>query len=193
MEENASMLSKLLTLAHGKALAALAGAALLAGGGTAAALAATHTHVGLGSLLVAAAPAGPHARSTPDAGNHGDQRDVAIEGVLKSYSASTSGGTITVLAEGETTATTITVNAQIRINGEHATSLTDLTAAVGHKVQVQATKQSDGTLLAWKVTVQGADPGAHGKGHLGHGDGHGGDSHGAGGHGGGAATPSDGD
>lgn len=179
------MPSKLLTLAHGKVLAAVAGAVLLVGGGTVAAFAATHTHGGLGSLLAPSAPAGPHGHSTPEAGDHGDQHEIGIEGVLKSYTAGTSGGTITVLAEGQTTATTITVNAQTRVNGEHASSLTDLTAAVGHKVQVQATKQSDGTLLAWKVTVQGADPGAHGKG-----KGHAGDTHGAGD---GGTEPSDGE
>ncbi len=55
------------------------------------------------------------------------------------------------------TTITITVNAQTRINGDGASTLADLAKNIGHRVQVQAEKQSDGSYVAWKVTVQGAD------------------------------------
>jgi hypothetical protein len=41
------------------------------------------------------------------------------------------------------------------VNGDQATSLADLTHSLKHRVQVQADKQSDDSLLAWKVTVGG--------------------------------------
>ncbi len=60
---------------------------------------------------------------------------------------------------------TITVNSNTRINGDgdRAIKLADLASYAGHRVQVQAEKQSDGSYVAWKVTVQGADSdGSHG-------------------------------
>jgi hypothetical protein len=74
--------------------------------------------------------------------------------VLKGYDAS--GNTISVLGNGATSATTIDVNSSTTVNGVHATALADLSKAIGKKVQVQATKQTDGTLLAWKITVEAA-------------------------------------
>lgn len=58
-------------------------------------------------------------------------------------------------AASEAISITVTVDSKTKVNGEHATSLADLTAAIGHKVEVQAEKQSDGTFLARKVTVEG--------------------------------------
>jgi hypothetical protein len=54
---------------------------------------------------------------------------------------------------GDTSATTIDVSSHTEVNGEHASSLTDLSKEIGHKVEVQATRQSGGALLAWKITV----------------------------------------
>ena len=54
---------------------------------------------------------------------------------------------------------TITVNKDTRVNGDQASTLADLAKNVGHKVEVQAEKQSDGSLVAWKVTVGGVEGG----------------------------------
>lgn len=80
-------------------------------------------------------------------------------------------------ASKTTTATTVTVtvNAKTTINGENVSALADLGKNIGHRVQVQADKQSDGSLVAWKVTVQGAD-GQDGSGQSGSGQ-SGDDSH----------------
>jgi hypothetical protein len=56
---------------------------------------------------------------------------------------------------GDKSATTIHVNSKTEVNGEHASSLKDLSKNIGQKVQVQATRQSGGTLLAWKITIEG--------------------------------------
>jgi uncharacterized protein DUF5666 len=52
---------------------------------------------------------------------------------------------------------TVLVDSKTKVNGEHATTLADLCGNTGHRVQVQAEKGTDGTLTAWKVTLQGAD------------------------------------
>jgi Domain of unknown function (DUF5666) len=146
------MLSKLSLLVKSKVALAAIGAVLVAGGGSAAVAAATG-HLSVGGLPNAASTHTPDA--TEAAGAHA--HTVAIEGTLKGFDSGA--GTISVLGINDTTATTICVDSKTEVNGEHATKLSDLTAAVGHKVQVQATKPSSGScaLLAWKVTVEGAD------------------------------------
>jgi len=169
------MLSKVLAVVQSKAALAVLGVVLVGGGGSAVAFAATgHQLPFMGSQATATAkPDATHEAN----GNHA--HTVSIEGVLKSYS----GGTITVSASNvhsddgkpeatekpdatekpeatrttTTTTMTITVNDKTNVNGENASKLADLSKNIGHRVQVQADKQSDGSLVAWKVTVQGAD------------------------------------
>jgi Domain of unknown function (DUF5666) len=144
------MLTRLATLVQSKVALAVLGAALVAGGGTAAMVVA-HSHSSAAGDHTAAST---HTSSDAE-GNHA--HSVSIDGTLKGYDSGA--GTISVLGQHDKTATTICVNGKTEVNGAHASKLSDLTAAVGHKVQVQATKQSSGScsLLAWKVTVAGAD------------------------------------
>ncbi len=150
------MLSKVLSVVKSKAAIAVLGVALV-GGGTVAAIAATGHQLPLTGTH-ADATAKPDA--THDAGkNHG--HTVSIEGVLKSYS----NGSISVQAK-DGKSTTIVVNGDTRVNGDRVSKLSDLSKNIGHKVEVQADKQSNGTLVAWKVTVEGAtgDASSHGDG-----------------------------
>lgn len=146
-------MSKLLALIHGKAAAVVLGAVVLGGGGAAVAVVASQSHVS--SAQGARTGDGNESTATADAKNN-----VSIVGVLKAYDAS--GKTISVLADGASSPTTISVDANTKVNGDHAQALSDLTNAIGSGVQVQAKKQSDGSLLAWKVTVQGNS--GHGQG-----------------------------
>lgn len=175
------MLSKVLAVVQSKAALAVLGVVLVGGGGSAVAFAATgHQLPLIGSN--ASATAKPDA--THEAGdNHA--HTVSIEGVLKAYSAGTITVSATNVHSDDgkpeatekpeptakpeatekpeatktttTTTMTITVNDKTRVNGENASKLADLSKNIGHKVQVQADKQSDGSLVAWKVTLQGAD------------------------------------
>lgn len=168
------MLDKVALLVKGKAAVAVIGLIIAGGGGTAVAVAA-QTHTG---------PfANTHASSTPTGAAHGSgssnnihAHTVAIEGVLHAYDAGAR--TISVLEHGKTSATTISVNDQTTVNGDQAKSLVDLAKNLNHNVQVQADKQDDGTLLAWKVTVGGpANPNAgNGSGNSGDNQGNGGQS-----------------
>jgi hypothetical protein len=160
------MLSKLSLLVKSKVALAAIGAVLVAGGGTAAA--AATGHLSIGGLPNAASTHTPDATAAAGAHAH----TVALEGTLKGYDSGA--GTISVLGINDTTATTICVDSKTEVNGEHAAKLSDLTAAVGHKVQVQATRPSSGScsLLAWKVTVEGADSGSSGGSGSGQGSGH---------------------
>ena len=141
------MLGKAALLVKSKVAIAVLGV-LVAGTGSTAALAATGHLPSLPSAANAAQSTNDHGNSS----NHG--HTIGVEGVLKSYDAGAK--TISVQAQNESTATAITVNAQTQVNGANATQLSDLSVNVGHKVQVQAEKQSDGSLLAWKITVEGA-------------------------------------
>lgn len=143
------MTSRLLTLVHSKIAAAVLGV-LLVGGSGAAVVAANHGQIPF-SNSAASATHTPNAHAST--GNHA--HTVSINGKLTAYNASAK--TIAVQPTGATTTTTVSVDANTRVNGEHASSLADLTNAIGHDVQVQADKQSDGSLLAWKITVQGDD------------------------------------
>jgi Domain of unknown function (DUF5666) len=165
------MLSKLSLLVKSKVALAAIGAVLVAGGGSAAVAAAT------GHLSVGGLPSNAASTHAPDAteaaGASAHAHTVALEGTLKGFDSGA--GTISVLGINDSTATTICVDSKTEVNGEQATKLSDLTAAVGHKVQVQATKPSSGScsLLAWKVTVEGADSnGGNGGSGSGQGSGH---------------------
>lgn len=153
-------MSKLLTLLQGKLAVAVLGAVVVGGGGAAVAVVASQSHIS--GAQGAQQANGSHGNATETADAHSN---VSVVGVLKAYDAS--GNTISVLADGASSATTIAVDANTKVNGEHAQALSDLTNAIGHGVQVEAKKQSDGSLLAWKVTVQantghgGATPGAN--------------------------------
>ena len=143
------MLTKLIALTRGKVALAVLGVVLVGGGSAAVAFAATHSSsAGQNSSSAANDNNGKSADT-----NHG--HTVSLEGVLKAYNAGAHA--ISVLKTGATAATSVAVNADTRVNGEHASSLADLANNIGHKVEVSATKQSNGSLLAWKVTVQGTD------------------------------------
>lgn len=146
------MLTRLATLVHSKIALAVLGVVLAGGAGTAVATVAN------GGQLPLTHPA-TQANAAASSAHHDNASDhahtISIEGTLKAYDAGAK--TISVLPNNASSATTVAVNSDTRVNGEHASSLSDLTHAVGHAVQVQATKQKDGTLLAWKITVEGAD------------------------------------
>lgn len=148
------MVSKALLVVKSKLALAVLGVLVVGGGGTAVAMAATGGHVPVLSTLVGNAQ--HDAKKTPDTGSDASSHahTISVEGVLKGYSAGAN--TISVVEHGDTNATTIDVNSKTEVNGDHASSLSDLTKVFGHKVQVQATKQSDGSLLAWKITVEAA-------------------------------------
>lgn len=149
------MLSKLTLLLKSKVALAAIGALVVGGGGTAVAAAVAQSHTSANPSAHATATHGDQG----DNGNHG--HTVAVEGTLKAYDAGAK--TISVVPEDGKDAQTIAVNGDTRVNGEHATSLADLANAIGHKVEVQATKQSDGSLLAWKITVGGMANGGDGQ------------------------------
>lgn len=144
------MLKQLALLVQNKIALAAIGAALVAGGG-AATVAVVHNNNAASQSQAAHAT----ANSAANAGSHA--HTVAIEGALKAYNAG--GQTITVQPKDGTAAMTIAVNSHTEVNGAHANTLADLSKAIGDGVQVQATKQSNGSLLAWKITVQGTPQG----------------------------------
>ncbi|HZC77568.1 MAG TPA: hypothetical protein VE258_07445, partial [Ktedonobacterales bacterium] len=131
------MLTRFITLARGKVALAVLGIVLVGGGSAAVAFAATHSaRPGQNSSSASNDNNGKSADT-----NHG--HTVSLEGVLKAYNAGAH--TISVLKTGATAATSVAVNADTRINGVHASSLADLANNIGHKVEVSATKQSNGS------------------------------------------------
>lgn len=153
------MLSKLTLLLKSKVALAAIGALVVGGGGTAVAAAVAHSNTQANPSAHATATHGDQG----DNGNHG--HTVAIEGTLKAYDSGAK--TISVVPEHETAAQSISVDDNTRVNGENASKLADLASAVGHKVEVQATKQSGGSLLAWKITVEGTPDGGGDNGQSG--------------------------
>jgi len=139
------VLSKVALLVKSKVALAALGVVLAGTGGTAALAATGH----LPSL-----PSQSNATQSTHGNNDNHGHTVSIEGTLKAYNAGAK--TISVQAEDAKSATTIGVNNDTRVNGAQATTLSDLTANIGHKVQVQATKQSNGSLVAWKISVTSA-------------------------------------
>lgn len=140
------MLAKAALAVKSKVAIAVLGVLVAGTGGTAALAATGHL-----PSLPTQANATPSSHSQQDNANHG--HTVSIEGTLKAYNAS--GKTISVQPNNETSSTTIAVNSDTRVNGVNATKLSDLSANIGHKVQVQATKPDKGSLIAWKITVEG--------------------------------------
>ena len=145
------MLSKLSVLVQSKVAIAVLGVALVGGGGTVAAMAASGNHIPFASALTS-----HDSTKTPEASASGDEHahTVSIEGVLLGYDATAS--TISVQGSQSSTPTTIKVDSSTKVNGSGMSVLADLANAKGHKVEVSATKQSDGSLVAWKVTVGAA-------------------------------------
>ena len=142
-----ALLAKAAAFVHTKAALALLGATLVAGGGTAVAVAATHGNLGAGL-----APTGQHGSATKT--DH-----ASAEGTLTAYTAPSGAtpGSITVKLAGGTTVT-FAVNSDTRVNGGHANTLADLPGIIGGKVQVQAEQQSGaGNPLATKITVEDSD------------------------------------
>lgn len=156
------MLKQLALLIQNKIALAAIGTALVAGGG-AAAVAVAHNSTG-------AQPSAAHTTTndSANAGNHA--HTVAIEGTISVVNGANPVTSISVKPKDGTAAVDIDVNKDTMVNGEHANKLSDLKA--GQHVQVQATKQSDKSLLAWKITVQGTPQGGSG----GNGSGNGGGS-----------------
>jgi hypothetical protein len=156
------MLNKALLAVKSKVALAILGAAVIAGSGTALAVTATGGNIPVLSTLVGSAP--HSGTKTPKAGASASSHahTVSLEGTLKGYVASAN--TISVLGNDAKSATTIDVDSSTKVNGAHASTLKDLAKAIGHKVEVQAIKQSDGTLLAWKITVEAATS-SQGQGH----------------------------
>ncbi len=149
------MLAKLALLVHNKVALAAIGVALLGGGSAAAAVAVAH-----GTISLPGQSAAQHSSGTPTpkAGdNSADHDKTSLEGVLQAYNAGA--GTIVVRGDHDSAATTFKVNASTDVVGYKASHLSDLAASIGQKVQVQATRQSGGSLLATKVTVEGPGTG----------------------------------
>jgi hypothetical protein len=151
------MLSKLPLLLKSKVAIAVVGAVLVGGTG-AVALAATQGKITLPGAATSAH--GAEATHTPNPASSGSHaHTVSIEGTLVacSGSASSSGGAQVICvqdAQGHVHAVTIT--SHTTINGDQPLVGKPWSALLGRKVQVQATEQSDGSLVAWKVTIEGA-------------------------------------
>jgi hypothetical protein len=162
VEEDESMLTllkaKLATLIQTKVGVAVLAAVLVAGGGGAVAMASTHGNLGaVGSSLAHTTATPGHGDSTETSdGDTGNANRLSVEGTLKAYTAAAGSTPASIsVTDQHATSYSIVVNANTKVNGVHASSLNDLKNAVGHKVQVQATKQS-GKWVASKVTVEEA-------------------------------------
>jgi hypothetical protein len=151
------MVSKALLVVKSKVALAALGVVLVGGAGTAVVAAAAGANVPVLSGLIGHSTTNAHT-SGSDASSHA--HTISVEGMLTGYNAGAKA--ISVVEHGDTSATTIDVNSHTEVNGERASSLADLSKEIGHKVQVQATKQSGGALLAWKITVE-ASTGSQGQ------------------------------
>ena len=153
--------AKLAAVIQTKVGVAVLAAVLVAGGGGAVAMAATHGNLGgVGSSLAGASATPGHGESREsNEGDTGNANRLSVEGALKAYAAAAGSAPASIsVTDQHATAYSIVVNANTKVNGTHASSLNDLKNAVGHKVQVQATKQS-GKWVASKVTVEEASDG----------------------------------
>lgn len=190
-----AMKAKLALLVHTKVGATVLAAVLVAGGGSAVALAATHGNLG---SMFSSSPSATHTTTTGKDNDSATNHE-SMEGTLKSYTApsGTTAGSITVQPSTgsavnfqvtKDTAVNGTVNGYHEQNTETETgggrtigqhtegtpsarsdngedqpgSLSNLAAAIGHKVQVQANK-SGSNWVAGKVTIESA-PGDQGDG-----------------------------
>jgi hypothetical protein len=154
------MSSKLTLLLKSKVAIAVVGAALVGGTG-AVALAATQGKISLPGAATSAH--GAEATHTPNPGSsesHG--HTVAIEGTLVacSGSAPSGGGTqVICVQDAQGHVQHVTVTSATTIVGDQSLVKKPWSALLGRKVQVQATEQSGGSLVAWKVTIEGAPAG----------------------------------
>lgn len=184
------MLGKIPALLSSKVAIAAMGGLLLVGGATTAAFAATGQAPVAMALLSSAHGhhsdskgnsqgnnKGKGKGSQDDNGTHADT--VAIQGTLMAYTTTNSPHAIQVTGKAEdnddnkghksgstTTSTcsltspfTIALDGNTKINGQ-AKIESDLSKYIGNKVEVQATEDSSCRLLATKVTVSNAKPGA---------------------------------
>lgn len=94
----------------------------------------------------------PSATKAPSASKTPDTHDA--KGTPGSSDDSAGGAKTTVTAP-----VTVALTKDTRVNGSNAKTLGDLCKSIGHSVEVEATKATDGSLTAWKVTVQGGDNG----------------------------------
>lgn len=146
------MLTKVLALLNSKVALAVVGALVISGGGAAAVATAATGHVPILGTTVGQASSHTSTSTSAEVAAETHAHSQTFVGVLKSYDATAH--TISVQPR-QGNPVTITVDAQTKVNGVHATQLSDLTKDVGHNVEVEATKAANGTLTAWKVTVQG--------------------------------------
>src|SRR5947209_16356485 len=107
------MLTKLIALVRGKVALAVLGVVLVGGGSAAVALAAMHS-ARPGQQHTSTASNDQNGKSADT--NHG--HTVSLEGVLKTYDAG--GHAISVRSAGAASSTSVAVNADTRVNGEHA-------------------------------------------------------------------------
>jgi hypothetical protein len=155
------MLSKLTLLLKSKVAVAVVGAVLVGSTG-AVALAATHGKISLPGAATSAHDA--EATHTPNPASNGSHaHTVAIEGTLVacSGSAPSSGGTqVICVQDAQGHIHSVTITSQTNIVGDQTLVGKPWSALLGRKVQVQASEQSDGSLVAWKVTIEGAPVGS---------------------------------
>jgi hypothetical protein len=154
------MLSKLTLLLKSKVAIAVVSTVLVGGTG-AVALAATHGQITLPGAATSTHDA--QATHTPNPASNGSHaHTVAIEGTLVacSGSASSSGGTqVICVQDAQGHVHSVTVTSKTSIVGDQTLVGKSWSALLGRRVQVQATEQSDGSLVAWKVTIEGAPVG----------------------------------
>jgi hypothetical protein len=151
------MLAKLALLVQSKVAVAVLGAVLVVGGGSAAALAAT------GKISLPGATS-THSTSQSQGSDKSDtSKDKSgdshahTEGIEGTLVACASAANTICVKDSHGKTFIVVVNSSTEINGDHALVAKGLSKAIGHKVQVQATVESNGSLVAWKVTIEGAD------------------------------------
>jgi hypothetical protein len=143
------MLGKLTLLLKSKLAVAALGTILVAGGGTAVALASTGAHVPLVSQAQTSQSndndaSDDHGNAQGNSQNDGQQ----VEGAIKSIDA---GHSSFVLTPAQGAAVTVVVNAQT-VFEEGLGGFSDL--KVGLQIEAKGTRQADGSLLATKIEGQ---------------------------------------
>jgi len=142
------MLGKLMLLLKSKLALAVVGTVLVAGGGTAVALASTGTHVPLVSQAQTSQSNDNDASDDHGGAQKQDGNSQQVEGSISSIDA---GHTSFVVTPAQGTAVTVVVNAQT-VFEEGLQNLAGL--KVGMHVEAKGARQADGSLLATKVEGQ---------------------------------------
>jgi len=142
------MLGKLMLLLKSKLALAVVGTVLVAGGGTAVALASTGTHVPLVSQAQTSQSNDNDASDDHGGAQKQDGNSQQVEGSISSIDA---GHTSFVVTPAQGTAVTVVVNAQT-VFEEGLQNFAGL--KVGMDVEAKGTRQADGSLLATKVEGQ---------------------------------------